>query len=84
LKEALLAGLPVIALQDAATSEWVQDAALYFDAGDDETLAAHLMQVYKDEALQGSLSAKAKATAVKYSWAESARRVGEVLAHSVK
>lgn len=84
LMNALQAGLPVISLNDQGNKELAQDAALYFDAGDEELLAAHLMLLYKDEAFRGRLAGIAQQKGVAFSWRSSATQVWKAITHSVE
>jgi glycosyltransferase involved in cell wall biosynthesis len=59
-------GLPIIAA--AACREWAGAAALYFDDADEESLAAQLMTLYKDEGLRQRLAAAAAQRAAEFSW----------------
>ncbi len=66
LLRALSWGLPLIATE--ACREWAGAAALYFEAGNEEGLAEHLMALYKDEALQQKLAQAAVLRATDFSW----------------
>jgi glycosyltransferase involved in cell wall biosynthesis len=66
LLRALSWSLPIIAT--GASREWAGGAALYFEAGDDENLAEHLMALYKDEALRQKLVQAAAQQAAGCSW----------------
>jgi glycosyltransferase involved in cell wall biosynthesis len=66
LLRALSWGLPIIAT--GASREWAGSAALYFDDDNEESLAEHLMALYKDEALRQKLVQAATKQAAEFSW----------------
>jgi len=71
--EAAQTGVPVISANGSAVFELAGDAALYFNEGDHENLAAQMMYLYKDEDLRKRLIEKGKVVAAKYSFGNSAR-----------
>lgn len=77
LLQAISRKLPIIATD--ACREWTQQAALYFERGDEEKLAAHLMEIYKDEGLHRRLASAAAEHAADFSWTITAHRLLEWL-----
>jgi glycosyltransferase involved in cell wall biosynthesis len=77
--EAMACGAPVIASSAGALPEAAGDAALMVDPQDEAALAEAIQRVLDDPDLARDLRAKGLARARQFSWAETARRVLEVV-----
>lgn len=76
--EAMSCGCPVVCSTAAALPEICGDAALPFDPGDPEELAAQLERIVDDNAMRRELVQRGFANAARFSWEESAARVRDV------
>jgi glycosyltransferase involved in cell wall biosynthesis len=76
--EAMACGTPVIASSAASLPEVAGDAALYFDPGSPEELAAQIERLLQSSALQASLRSKGLQRAKLFTWQQSARRHAEI------
>ncbi len=72
LLEAMRAEVPVIASDAGSLPEIGGNAALYAHPSDPETLAKHMLSLYKDENLRTTQVAAGKLQAARYNWDESA------------
>ena len=68
LLEAMAAGLPIACSDRGPMSELLQDAGIYFNPEDPDSIAASLKLLLKDEALRENLGSKARLLSKKYSW----------------
>jgi len=75
--DAWKAGVPVIAPDNGAGAGLAFEAALYAPPEDEESLAAHLMRVYKDERLRATLVEKGQLLVQPLSWERTAGQVRE-------
>jgi glycosyltransferase involved in cell wall biosynthesis len=73
LLEAMACGCPVACCEHPAVAETVDDAALRFDASDEEAIASALERVVSDQRLRDQLGAAGLARAGSYTWEASAR-----------
>ena len=76
--EAMACGTPVAASQAAALRETAGDAALYYDPGDPEAIAAQTLVLLEDDAVRARLVALGRAHAGQFSWARAAHDTLEV------
>ena len=77
--EALARGVPLVASDRPALNEVVGQAALLVEPRDPAAIAEAVSELLSDEALRGSLRARGRARAARYSWPETARRTREIL-----
>jgi glycosyltransferase involved in cell wall biosynthesis len=75
LVEAMASGTPIIASALPVCYEICQDAALYFEPLDIDTLVANLHQVLSDGRLRASLVTQGQQRASNFSWDVSARQL---------
>jgi glycosyltransferase involved in cell wall biosynthesis len=76
--EAMSAGVPVIASNRAALPEVCGEAALLVDPEDSEALAAAIMQLIEDEALNAELIRRGYARAAQFTWRRAAKQTWQV------
>jgi glycosyltransferase involved in cell wall biosynthesis len=79
--EAMAAGLPTACSDIPVLREVAGSAALLFDPMDEETIAAALRQLVRDNALRQRLSAEGPAHAAGFSWNRSAEQTVRLLEH---
>jgi len=79
LVEAMAYGCPVIACNVGAVPEVVGDAALVVQPRDAVGFAGHVAKLYEDRALRTALIERGRERATRFSWADSASRMMEVL-----
>jgi glycosyltransferase involved in cell wall biosynthesis len=84
LHDAIGAALPIIATSEPLHKEVAGNAALYYEAGDEQLLATCLMQVYKDEALHSRLAEAARQAAAQTGWKQTAAIAWQSLAGAEK
>ena len=77
--EAMAQGVPVVALRAGALPEVVGPAASLVDAGDDDALAAALVQLERDDTVRAGLIARGRARVANTRWSASAARLRAVL-----
>jgi glycosyltransferase involved in cell wall biosynthesis len=77
--EAMAYGCPVIACNVGAVPEVVGDAALVVQPRDAVGFAGHVAKLYEDRALRTALIERGRERATRFSWADSASRMMEVL-----
>jgi glycosyltransferase involved in cell wall biosynthesis len=70
--QALKCGVPVITTDAAVLKEFSGDDALHYNPGDPQSIAAQMMNLYKDEAFRSTLVEKAKAKTPKYNFEQAA------------
>jgi len=71
--EAMAAGVPVVAVRNAAVEEVCGDAALYVDAEDPAELEAVVRRLLEDEGHRAHVAAEGRRRAAGFSWAASAQ-----------
>jgi glycosyltransferase involved in cell wall biosynthesis len=76
--EAMSCGCPVISSNAAALPEVCGDAALLFDPGDVDALAALLERLVDDAAVRGELIRRGFANCSRFSWERTARQAAAV------
>jgi len=76
--EAMARGVPVACSDRGSLAEIVDDAALTFDPDQPRAIAAAIEKLLADPAERERLSAKGRANAARFTWAETARRTLEV------
>lgn len=76
--EAMACGTPAVLARATSLPEVGGEAAVYFDPGDDATLAARLDAIVNDSATAGALSAAGLARAESFTWAGAAERTASV------
>jgi len=72
--EAFSSGCPVIASNVTSIPEVGEDAALYFDPWDVNSIEAALLQIVRDSTLRQKLIARGLQRASQFSWSETARK----------
>jgi glycosyltransferase involved in cell wall biosynthesis len=77
--EALARGVPLVAADRPALNEVVGGAALLVNPRDPAAIADAVSEVLADEALRGSLQARGRARAARFSWSEAAQQTREEL-----
>ncbi len=77
--EAMACGVPVLISDSSSMPEVGGTAALLFDPGQPEDIAAKMMQVYKDEHLRNKLIKVALERSREFSWDISARQLWDSL-----
>ena len=77
--EAMRAGVPVITAFTSALPEVAGDAAVMADPASVEAIADAYEKIYTDAGLRSMLVEKGKVQYKKFTWDETARKVGEVL-----
>ena len=78
--EAMAAGTAVITSRAAALVELTGDAALHVDAGDATSIADAMRRVAADAAMRSTLIARGRDRALRFTWAECARRTRDAYA----
>jgi glycosyltransferase involved in cell wall biosynthesis len=79
LLEAMSTGTPVVAGESAVAREVCGDAALYFDAGSERSLADALTRVTSDAELRRCLSQRGRERASTFTWDGAAERMLAIL-----
>jgi glycosyltransferase involved in cell wall biosynthesis len=79
LLEAMRHGIPSIAARSSSLPEIGGDAALYFETGDVDALAAQLRRVLNDSALREELAARGRARAAEFRWDVAGEKTLDVL-----
>jgi len=77
--EALARGLPLVAADRPALNEVVGNAALLVNPRDPAAIADAVAELLGDEALRGSLLARGRARAARFSWIETAHQTRDQL-----
>ncbi|NCI47803.1 glycosyltransferase family 4 protein [Sediminibacterium soli] len=77
--EAMQAGVPVITSHTSALPETGGDAALYADPANPESIAKHMLALYRDETFRTRQIELGIQQAAKFSWTDSARRFWEAM-----
>lgn len=77
--EAMQAGTAVITSAGSAMEEVAADAAMYADPEDHTSIAAYMMQVYKDESLRATMITAGLEKARNYNWDTAARQCMELI-----
>lgn len=83
--EAMARGTPVVCADAGALPEVAGDAALLHAPSDDAALAAHVLALWRDDALRAEYSRRGLARAAQFSWraaAEQTARVYRAAAHT--
>src|SRR5574343_125351 len=70
--EAMQSGVPVITANNSSMPEVGGEAALYADADEPDTIAAHMQTLYKNEQIREKLVQKGLERAQQYSWEKAA------------
>ena len=70
--EAMQSGVPVITANNSSMPEVGGEAALYADADQPDTIAAHMQTLYKNEQIREKLVQKGLERAQQYSWEKAA------------
>lgn len=73
--EAMMCGCPVIASYSSSIPEVVGDSALLIDPKSEESIAAAMLKIIKDEELREKLTNKGLQQAKKFSWEKSAKEL---------
>jgi glycosyltransferase involved in cell wall biosynthesis len=82
--EAMAAGVPVLASDTPALREAGGDAARYLPAGNPAAWAAAIAELARDDASREELARRGRAQAARYSWEDTARRMGEAWREAVE
>ncbi len=82
--EAMACGAPVVATRTGAISEYAHGAALLVEPGEREGLREAIVRLLGDRALRAELRERGVQRAAGYGWAESARRMRELLAEAAR
>lgn len=77
--EAMLRGVPVVTSRAASLPEILGSASLYFDVGDDVTLASQIRRLWTDEDLRRQLREDGYRRAALYTWERTGRAVGRIV-----
>jgi glycosyltransferase involved in cell wall biosynthesis len=77
--EAMACGTPVVASNVSSLPEVAGDAAVLVDPGDEDSIAAGIELVLRDEDLRRRLRDAGLARAIRFSWDDTARRTADVL-----
>jgi alpha-1,3-rhamnosyl/mannosyltransferase len=80
--EAMASGTPVVCSRAAALPELAGDAAVYFDPGDVDMLAAMIDRCLGDDALCAALAARGRARAATLTWSACAARMLALFEHA--
>jgi glycosyltransferase involved in cell wall biosynthesis len=72
LVEAMAAGCPIISSRGGALPEVADDAALYFEPGDNDDLAGNIDRVAADRQLRSALVRAGSSRSPEFSWAKAA------------
>ena len=70
--EAMQCGVPVIAANNSSMPEVGEDAALYAEADQPDTIAAHMQTLYKNEQIREKMIQKGLERAKQFSWEKAA------------
>lgn len=81
--EAMRCEVPVITSSNSAMQELAQEAALYADPTDFNTIAEKMLLLYKDESLRSELIQKGKQVEQQYNWDLSAARLWDCIQKAV-
>ncbi|MBV9987570.1 MAG: glycosyltransferase family 4 protein [Chitinophagaceae bacterium] len=73
--EAMQAGVPVIASNTSSMPEAGGEAALYADPADPDSIAKHMLSLYRDETFRSKLIEAGYEQAKKFSWDRSAQQI---------
>ena len=73
LVEAMAAGLPIACSSRGPMPELLEDAGIYFDPEDSDSIAAAIEDLIADPGNRARLAARAKVLSYQYSWARCAR-----------
>lgn len=79
LLEAMASSLPIACSYHSSMPEMLQDAGLYFDPLDTQSIRKVILTLIQDEILRKELGEKAYSYALKYKWEETARQTFQVL-----
>jgi glycosyltransferase involved in cell wall biosynthesis len=71
--EAMVRGIPAILSREGSLPEVGGDAALYFDARDEASMTAVLMDIISDPELRTQHAVKGRANAAQFTWDRTAR-----------
>ena len=66
--EAMASGLPIACSDRGPMPEVLQDAGIYFNPDQQDSIAASLKMLLKDESLRKNLGIKARLLSKKFSW----------------
>lgn len=81
--EAMQCGVPVITSRNSSMQEIADDAALYADPEDIQSIADQMMLLYKDESLHKRLSEKGLLQAKEYNWDHTAELLWQSILKAV-
>jgi glycosyltransferase involved in cell wall biosynthesis len=84
LVEAMAAGLPILSSNATSLPEVGGDAALYFQAGDLDSLTAGLRRILDDATLRESLAARGRDRARTFSWSKTAAQTAAVFESALR
>lgn len=82
--EAASCGAPLVLSEIGAHREAVGDGALYFPPAATDALTAQLERLLDDAGLRSGLGRRAKSSAARFSWDQSARRLRELIADAAR
>ncbi len=82
--EAMRRGCPVLAARAGSLPEVLGEAALWVDPRSVDDIAAGLQRLVDDEALRSRLAAEGRRHSERYRWADSGRRLRELLEASLR
>jgi len=77
--EAMLRGVPVVAARAASLPEILGDAALYFEAGQDEELAGAVRRILSDRVLRSRLIEDGRSRGAEFTWQRTASAMLQIL-----
>lgn len=82
--EAMRYGTPVAASDATCLPEILGDAALYFDARDEDSMASAMIRIFNDKELRDDLSEKGLVRVEKYSWRRCAEETYDIYLKAIK
>ena len=82
--EAMQSGIPVITGNTSSMPEIGGTAALYADANDPDSIAKHMLTLYKDESLRKKLIEEGKLQARKFSWDKTAGLLWQIILNTAQ